>query len=545
MLRWYYSVDALTVLEITDRVDWPQIEIGGKANQDGWEGDLIVEDPDGDFLPLMFRRIYAVQDAAPAGGQVVGNWFISNLKVKRGSYKTLAGRTWVITMADENFLLGRRKFVGSDANRPAETDIARLRWALTTTEMNQLDPNEDYIDTTGPVNLDAADLRTQGVDELMQSLMTASGKQYWVMYREDLTPHVYTLWYAYQNSSALYASTLSLSNVASEVGDPESTLVYPLSGDAELDRAGGRMASGLIEQYKTNWIYLQDTDVGDAYAYIDRVATSKNVTSLAKATAEVSRQLRELALPDDEISTTVTVEEANLNLTKHGMILPVHATHFPNYTDDSDPDLQGYNLPGYADDFVNCRVMERTVRQVGPTTFELALRLSPMKVECPDATSGGLSFPPLNPPPGDAAPSDALGNIQYLRPGAPGVEVPTPFFVGSWTGWIWGSGGSPDYGLGGAGNILRFIVVGDGVATIPTSVHVAPYHLHARLQHRVGGATEVIDEEQEGTSGDTFTFTVSSEDRTICTHWIDVGRWDTEGPPGDAGYPGGATWTPD
>lgn len=532
ILRWYYSVDSMTVLEITDRVNWPEIEIGGKANQDAWEGDLLVDDPDGDFLPLMFRRIYCNDDDAPSGAQVVGNWFISNLKVQRMNPKVLTSRRWVITMADENSLLSRRIFVGSDSNRPAETDIERLRWALTTTELNVLDPNEDYIDTTGPVDLDAADLRQQGPDEMMASLMAASGKQYWVIYREDLTPHVYTLWYANQNRSDLYSSTVSLSNVLSEVGDPTSTLVYPLSSDAELDRAGGRMASGLVAPFKTAWIYLQDTDVGDTYAYVDRVAGDfKNVSSLTKATAQVTRELHELALPDDEITTTWTVESDNLNLIKQGMRVPVHASHFPNYTDDSDVYLPGYLQPGYSAGFVWCRVMERTVRQVGQTTFEVPLRLSPQKlIPCEDfelALTPAGYYPPLG---HDSGIGDD-GYTIYGRAGGLFPLVPTPDYTAG-SPWHFPEYMTADAGatnpagwtdgiLGTLGNSVRILLVGVGTCTVHTRVQPrGPDGLFQWfLRHEDAGTVDDANGDDVEPGGATV---IEVPDDGFCVHWIDL-----------------------
>lgn len=380
-LRWYYSVNATTVLEITDRVNWPDIEVGGSANQDSWNGDLIVDDPSGDFIPLAYRRIYANEDTAPVGSQVIGNWFINpTIKVKReGNSPVGASRTYVISMADENSLLDRRKFVGSDSKRPAETAIARIRWMLTTTEANTLDANEDFIEADTTM-LDAAPLFGQTPGEVLASIMGRTGRQYWVMYREDLTPHVYGLWYGNMNTSALYASTASISNIESEVTGGAG-LVFALSQSAELERALGRMASGLLGPWKQKTEYIQDPAVGGAYAFVDQTAGDLyNVTTEASAIAQITRQLHELALPDDEITTTVTVQSADINLIKHGMIVPVHASHFPNYTDTD-------TKPGYAADFVQCRVMERTIRQVGPTTFELPLRLSPMYVPGCDVTS--------------------------------------------------------------------------------------------------------------------------------------------------------------
>src|SRR5512146_2876652 len=151
-VRWYYSVDNSTVLEITDRVRTPDeqgaggFSVGSYAEEGSiWSGELRVDDPDGDLIMLCFRRIYAVMEAATTR-TVIGNWFITDLAVERMDPKVLVSRRWIVSMADENSLLERRILVGSDAVRPAETTIARIRWLLTTTELNTLDPDETYID---------------------------------------------------------------------------------------------------------------------------------------------------------------------------------------------------------------------------------------------------------------------------------------------------------------------------------------------------------------------------------------------------------------
>ena len=61
MIRWYLSTAPSTELEITDRVRWPLIDVGAQANAGaGWEGDLYVDDPDGDLIPLAFRQFDAL-----------------------------------------------------------------------------------------------------------------------------------------------------------------------------------------------------------------------------------------------------------------------------------------------------------------------------------------------------------------------------------------------------------------------------------------------------------------------------------------------------
>lgn len=599
-MRWYYSVDASTVLEITDRVRLPvdpegvAIGIGKKADGGaGWEGQLLVDDPAGDLIMLMYRRIYCVQDAAPAGAQVVGNWFISNLDVVRMDPWSGTSRTWEVSMADENSLLNRRKFVGSDSNRPQETDIVRLRWALTTTELNVLSPDETYIDTTNPVTLDAVDLRTQGPEEMFMSMMQRTGKHYWIKYEEAAavggaivsssvanptvitttsahglytgmqvviaghsgsTPSIngthtvtvvttttytipvnvtvggtggttstvgrYVVCYFNMNTSDLLPSTISLSNDDTDTiitAENPTSLVYPLSDDARLSRAGGRLASGLVAPYQTGRVYEQDTDVGDTYAYVDRVAPAPNVTTLASATAQVQRQLAEVAKPEDEISTVWSVQAARLNLIQAGMIVPVHATHFPNYTDDDDK-------PGYADDFVNCRVLEKQIRQTGPTSFACPLRLTPMDITvCPDATPAGY-YPDIH-----GFTADATGNVVYWNAGTHPPTCPEP----GWADGNWGFpvfnvvdagaiGGTYDTAWHAAGNHARCLVVGFGTLTV---------HLRRGFEWTDGtciGYVRHLDGVGVITTETRAGITVPSnpefviEDNGFCCQWVDI-----------------------
>lgn len=447
-LRWYYSVDAATVLEITDRVRLPVdadgdgIGVGAHAEEgSGWQGEINVDDPSGDLVMLCHRRIYAVQDAAPAGRQVIGNWFIADLDVDRGSPFIAAARTWIVSMADLNSLLARRIFVGTDSNRPAETDVERIAWLLTTTELNTLSPDATYIDTTGGVAMDAADYTGQKPEQVISDCSQASGKNYWIKHSEAATagtistssvanPTVittaaahgltsgmqvtiaghtgstpaisgtytvtvtgattftipvnvtvggtggtvsttgrYVLAYFNFNTSTLYPSTLSLSNVASEI---DSATVFAISDDTRLNRAGGRIASGMVLPFDGpgSPVYEQDTVVGDAYVYRDVPAPSVNVKTAAKATARAVRLLGELDEPDDEVTTTITVQESQINDVMQGMRIPLHATHLPNFTPTSD-------VPGYAAG-VDMRVMRRVVTQMGPTTFEIELTLTPI-----------------------------------------------------------------------------------------------------------------------------------------------------------------------
>ena len=190
--RWWYAADASTVIEITDRVRLPSVggdgspaTVGAHAEEGSGESVSIeVDDQDGDLIMLLHRRVYSTSDPAPTGQQVIGNWFIQNLDVVRMDPWSATSRRWLVQMVDENSLLERRLFVGSSSDRPAETDIERILWALTETELNTLSPDVTYIDQTNPVNLDAANYDQQKPKAILEHCKKASGKNYWVKYEE-------------------------------------------------------------------------------------------------------------------------------------------------------------------------------------------------------------------------------------------------------------------------------------------------------------------------------------------------------------------------
>jgi hypothetical protein len=640
MLRWYYSVDASTVLEITDRVRKPGpsgedgLSVGSHAEEgSGWEGSINVDDELGDFVPLMHRRIYAVQDAAPSGNQVVGNWFITGLDVIRGTPPVEASRIWQISMADENSLLSRRIMQGPDSIRPAETDIERILWLLTTTELNTLSPDVTYIDQTGPVDMDAAPdpgFTGQKPEQIISDCSQASGKNYWVKYEEAAavggaivsssianptvlttttahglvtgqqvtiaghsgsTPDIngthtvtvtggttftipvnvtvggtggttstvgrYVLCYFNANSSDLYPSAVGLSNVETEIDD---STIFAITDDSKLNRAGGRSpVSGMYLPFTGGYVYEQDTDVGDTYVYRDVSAPAVNVKTAAKATARAQRLLAELDEPDDEVEAEIIVDEAHLNDAMHGMLIPLRATHFPNYTEDG-------TQPGYSQT-ANLRIMRRQIRQIGPTKFGNRMWMTPTSFLglCnglqPRTPAGFYPNIGINaaswPNPADSAISDATGNVFAIVGGSSTPDVPTPFYDGNWGFPLWNiahgtlPSGSYDTAWSNAGNSARCLVIGPGTMTIylvPGPEGVGEYDW---LLYTLDGVSQTIIDGDEGLPVNPTGITelvvevpteVPGITGPLCNFWVDVVF---QGAPAarDVGF-GGFTWVP-
>lgn len=336
---------------------------------------LIVDDPDAIHDFVGHRRLYTYEDLAAASNQVVHNGFIAGIKVSRGPYRNGAGRIWTLDLADTNVLLNRRIMNGEDASRPEETDVRRQEVAFGVgalaqmTEFNTIDDTL-YFSGVGPVDMDAADYRTQPagtgyVDDSAQ----ASGKNYFVWYREATGQYSY--WYDFAASSN-WTGTKRLSNVLADV-DNTTTFAVDLENEAVLDRDPSRIASGVMLPFDgvasgsntvSGTVYVQSATTTATYAAIDWLAPSVNVKSKAKALARAQRYVDDASSPDDLIQASVKLPAANVNDFMAGMRFEAKFSH----------------LPGY-ETFTSFRCLARTVTEISedPTrAYRLDLELSPI-----------------------------------------------------------------------------------------------------------------------------------------------------------------------
>lgn len=345
------------------------------ATTDAKEGSVgrssvVVDDPDAILDFIGHRRYYAYEDLAAASNQVVYNGFIQNAKVSRGPYRTGPGRIWTLELADQNALLHRRLMNGVDANRQAETDVARMTAWNSMTESNTIDDGL-YFSSLHPVDMDAADYRTQPagtgyVDDCAQ----ASGKNYHVWYREPTGQ--FSIWYDFAASSN-WPSTKRLSNVLSDV-DGSTTFAVALENEAVLDRDYSRVASGIMLPFDgvavgsntvSGTVYVQNDATTATYAAIDWLAPSLNVKTKAKAQARAVRYLADAEDGDDLVSCFVEVPAANVNDFMAGMRIEAKFEHFP----------------GPYNDFTWYRCLSRTVTEISedPTrAYRISLELSPI-----------------------------------------------------------------------------------------------------------------------------------------------------------------------
>lgn len=359
-LRWNLTHGSSDQRDVSARVRANTASVRINAE----EGSVAIstvnlDDPDGDLIVNGLAGLFGSESEVPGTiyDQTFIRGFIADRTVSRGdddsSFRTEAARKWAVNIADQNSLLSRRILLGNDANRPAETDVARVQYLMGTPEMNLID-EEDYINTGGAVAMDAADYRGQTCFDVLNDCAQASGKNFWVMFRPDIG-NSYGLWYDFTSSEA-YTSDISISNVLSDV---DGTTVFAASFDTALVRDPSRVYSGVYMPYDGGTVYRQLASTASNFHPRDITSYSPNVKTAAKANARADRYLQSIATEEDRITTSIIVPNAQVQDLKEGHRVLCKFSH----------------LPGY-EDWSYLRVLNRTVEQVSEYYYQVTVELS-------------------------------------------------------------------------------------------------------------------------------------------------------------------------
>lgn len=517
-IQIYYEAGAdATYEDVTARYRAATMEIAQAAEEGSVETSRIeFDDPDGDYEFVVWRRLIVFETSASSGYKHIGSFWIGKVEVTRtggvSTFLTEAGRVWTLELMDDNALLDFRIMSGI-AKRPAETDVARMQWLLGTAQMNRV-PVTTYLSTANPVAMDAnVDYNGQKTSEIVQDCADQSGKNFFLYTVEnggtpaDLSTGI---WYgAYDLTSAAWDSDLTISNILADV---DTVDCFAMSDDTVLARAGERVYSGGYLAYDGGAVYSERTATSNTYTRRDTNIVGHNVKTATKAKARVQRELRDIATPEDVITTAIRVPAASVNRVRAGYRVQLRSTHLPGYTT-----------------WTWLRILRRSVRHL-TDGYLVSLDLGNPTPGATDALCTNLtatgSFYPLG---GSGnVPNPSGGNVFYLRPGLSYPEAVTVDHQGSWHFPVYGAGGAAtvDYAGDCGLNIVRCLVVGDGTMEIFTATYSGSARtLVARLMHADPGAPTgyVVDETQTGSTSTTFTFTVSTHGGANCVHWVDIG----------------------
>jgi hypothetical protein len=393
-IDWRY-LDGAAFEDLTEYFEKFELAVTMNA-EEGSTGNstITLYDPvaELDIVGLSHFRVREMD--APTGEQYIGQYYAADSKVRRGESELVTvQRVWDVNLVDINEVLARRVFSKDEADRPAESDVARLQWLLTTAQMGLVD-DSTYFDATGSVPMDAVDYRGQTPHSILDDCAQQSGKNWYLWFNEAASGTGFSLWYAHAVSSN-YSSAISLSNVLADV---DYSTVFALSADTELKRDPSRVYGGVYLPYDGGAVHVRSTATLIDYPLRDFVAPSFNVKTAAKANARARRYLADLDTEEDVITTTVVVPRAQVNDLMQGMRVQVKASH----------------LPGYSA-YVWMRCLNRTVKELNEDEYAITVELgAPKSPHLSDAQ--GVLYMTKGP---------FSGNVYFAQPG----DTPPP-------GWL-------------------------------------------------------------------------------------------------------------
>lgn len=347
------SVSGLVTAASVGEVATSSIVLDDPTGTIGHSGDGIVG----------LRRVYIVEDTAPAGNQVVWNGYAGVREYRRGETAGItplgAGRQVTVELSDDNQIAHFRIITGIDGNRPAETAGARLRWLLSSAYANTI--YDDGLVVYPTTAMDAVDLRGQTAADVLSDLSAVTGYNWWCAYNET-TGHI-QLFFDEPNISSAYTSTLQISNVSADI---DATTTFAPRIDAVLRRDPSRVAAGVYLPYAKGSVYVTNYDTAYAYAFRDHAAPSGTLKTEATALTAANRFLADNASEDDRATVTVRLPASKLTAIKAGHRLQAKFSHFP-------APYNGWQW---------WRVVRRTVTQapLSDQAYDVTLDLSPQSI---------------------------------------------------------------------------------------------------------------------------------------------------------------------
>ena len=305
------------------------------------------------------RRVMVIDDDDETGGAIY--WGYSGDRSFAGTDGVSAqGRTITGTIFDVNSRLARRVLTGVDCVRPAETDVERIAWVITTDEAYLTLWDTSLVSSADPVDMDATSYEGQTLDAVIRDCMEQSGKNAYLTH--DWASDIVLFWYGAADL-ATYDSGCALSNDPAEI---DEVTTFAISDDATATRDPSRVYSGVYLTYSptdgsAGYVYVTDPGVGSAFAERDVVYSAPNVHTSATATARANRFLATVATESERVVTRFWVSAAKVNAIRPGHLVTFRATHLPAFATAR-----------------SCRVISRQVRWWAEGQYEISVDLSPV-----------------------------------------------------------------------------------------------------------------------------------------------------------------------
>lgn len=259
-------------------------------------GGILLDDTAGSYTLPGQKEVTVDESAASPDRLFTG--FVAERGAQKGPMAP-GQRQWDATLEDLNAHLDD-DILGSDGDREAETDVARVLWlvsALGTISVG-------HVPNTNTVQMDAIDYRGRNPRELLEDCAQKSGKNFFLY---D-TGSGYLLFYDLSTGSNL-SSTLQISDDVTEVDG--TTIIGPANVSRKLDPA--RVYSTVRVRYKRGVVTVTDSGTESTYRRREKYLRYMKVKTHDRAVEIANKWLDQASEESESLSLDIVLGRAQLN----------------------------------------------------------------------------------------------------------------------------------------------------------------------------------------------------------------------------------------
>lgn len=264
----------------------------------------------------------------------------------------LAARSWAIETTDLNVLASDYVLSATDsADRPSETDYARIVWLLTTRFGSEAGVGSGVVPNSNTETMEATDYRGRKPADVLAECSEATGKL-WFVYDYGAGRKLY---YDLATGTSLSSST----KISDVDADTNGTTVFAPVGNVSVKRSPDRIYSAIHLTYNGGTVTVYHGATATLYRTREAAVLDSSISdatlALAKANALLAGAGDELMEID---GLSIVVPKANVNDIRQGQRVQIKLTR-----------------QGIAD-YTYYRVIRRTVTPIGTMHYGLAFGLA-------------------------------------------------------------------------------------------------------------------------------------------------------------------------
>jgi hypothetical protein len=293
-------------------------------------GGIRIEDPAGNLNIAGWETFWVDDmDATPTR---VWQGYIYDKTLERGELPPVGvNRVHDCEIIDLNAALQFQVLHSNDAKRPAETDVAKVNWLMTSEAITGYGSNllvdGGLISSADPVDFLAVDTRRSYANAVLRTLCEIAQKNAFA-YVDEYTG-LAALFYD-KDESAVFESDIRISNV---IADEDGVTTFYPSLDASLLQSGADRYGGVLFTWQGEDIYVQSPATVTAMSFSRDavVADEKQIGDAATAETEAQSFLNTHAGENGTIRVTIYMPSASVNQLVAGHRMQVKFTHLPGF----------------------------------------------------------------------------------------------------------------------------------------------------------------------------------------------------------------------